>query len=725
MRAPVSDEKEFKPSPGPHSGPEVRPRVPGSTADTSDLERTRELPPGSIGGGAWPRPAPRSVGPLPRAPSKPASGLPSKPPAPGRNPFANLPSTTPRPPGQKPAVPSIRPAKPAAAAAPNPPSWGVEELSGSLLLPDDGLSEPGLPQPGVEELSGSVLVEDGPDGGPPIVTRTGGASPAHKAAAEPAHRALLGIPELPKSTPGPAIDALSPADPHAVAPAPDGPAPPDEPAIYRLDDSSEDAAAPDSASEEPSEPPITQSSAPAPAAIHRDDVEVTALPRSKLVTLLDTARSKLAPLLATLQTRLRAAGLVSARQRPPWFWPAIIVPALALGAGFVALVGSLTGTDRSSSDPDAAGSSVASSSVATSSASPPVALPVAPAQPAAPVATAAAPLRPCVVEGSSINVAPKAIVGAGVEVRPFGEDFAVGFAPDDHEAVAMRLNAGSLATISTARARSKDLIRRVRPVATAKGGLVLAVDADRKGDRLNGRRTLPVDPPLQVGALGSSLVWAHAGGPAAGALWTLDGDGDLEALRGATEGAPGDTTTVLAFRRGNSIGLGAATGYRALSAKGDLTRVDGLGTAIGSPAVALNDGVVIAAWADRASSNQPWNLRWVRFKAGEAPGSPKTFSPPAGGQGGQAMSPGLAAVPGGRFLLVWTEGPASFHHVRALTLSGEGAPVGAPLEVSADGANAGQGQAAVGAAGTGLVAFLESADGGFRVVATPVACGGE
>jgi hypothetical protein len=89
------------------------------------------------------------------------------------------------------------------------------------------------------------------------------------------------------------------------------------------------------------------------------------------------------------------------------------------------------------------------------------------------------------------------------------------------------------------------------------------------------------------------------------------------------------------------------------------------------------------------------------------------------------MSPGLAAVPGGRFLLLWTEGPASFHHVRALTLSGEGAPVGAPLEISADGANAGQGQAAIGTAGTGLVAFLESADGGFRVVATPIACGGE
>ncbi len=634
----------------------------------------------------------------------------------------------------------------------NPQAWGVEELSGSLLLPDDGLSEPGLSQPNqVEELSGSVLVEDGPDGGAPIVTRMVAASPAQKAA-EPAHRALLGIPELPTSTPGPALGSGGaqsawqqphPATPMAVAedmegrptadlradasPPFDGARPADEVPMYRLDESSDDAVPPPGTFEDPGEPPTTLSTshpAPPPSAIHRDDVEVTALPRSKLATLVDSARSGLATLKERLEARLRTAGLVSARRRPPWFWPAVIVPALGLGAGFVALIGSLAGTDRSSGDTPAASSSAGvPSSVASS---PVVALPAAPAaHTAAQVPAAAAVLRPCVVAGSSSIIAPKAIVGPGVEVRPFGEDVAVGFAPDDHEAVAMRLNTGSLAIVSTTEAHFKGLVHHVRPGATAKGALVLAVDADRKGDRLGGRRTLPVDPPLQWALSGAASCGAHAGGPAAGVLWTFDGDGDVEALRGATEGAPGDTTTAIAFRRGNSIGLGAATGYRSLSPKGDLARIDGLGTTIGSPAIALNDGAAIAAWADRAASSDPWTLRWVRFKAGDAPGTPKTFTPPAGGQGGPAMSPGLAAVPGGRFLLMWTEGPASFHHVRALTLSGEGAPVGAPLQISADGANAGQGQAAVGTAGTGLVAFLESADGGFRVVATPIACGGE
>jgi hypothetical protein len=97
--------------------------------------------------------------------------------------------------------------------------------------------------------------------------------------------------------------------------------------------------------------------------------------------------------------------------------------------------------------------------------------------------------------------------------------------------------------------------------------------------------------------------------------------------------------------------------------------------------------------------------------------------PPAGGKGEQAMSPGLATVPGGRFLLVWTEGPAARHDVRALTLARDGQPLGKPLDVSSKSTNAGQGQAAVNAGRHGAVAFLESADAGFKVMATPISCG--
>ncbi len=758
----MTQEKDHKATPAPQPA-----KAPGVQADASDLERTRELAPGSLSGVPWPRPSPRSVGPAVRGQDKPASAVPSKAPVVARPPpSANaVPTAASHPPGlQKPTLPSKVPVKgPTPPAAPDQASWGVEELSGSLLLPDDGLSESELR---VEELSGSVLIEDSPDGGPPVVTRVGAAAPSPKHGL-PAHRTLLGLPELPKSTPGPgsvpararlpwepdpaaAPLAISEAVATTGSPGPDagppgqpgGQPPADELPVYRLENSSSETLPLDPDLAGSAEPGGVPSAPPEPPAVHPDDVEVTALPRARFAVLADAAMSAARRGFATLQAKLRAVDLGrlrgslrklrgSLKKRPPWFWPAVVIPALALGAGFVALVGSLVGTDPKDSDTPPVASSIASA--AGSSSPRPAPAPLLPPAPAVSVAATPAPapaaapatLHPCVVGGSPVAIAPSAIVGAGVEARSFGEDMAIGFARDEHEAVGMRLNAESLTAAGTTQAHSKDPIRRVRPVATSKGALVLAVDADRKGDRLSGRRTLPVDPPLQVGAVGSSLVWSRAGGPAAGMLWPLEGEGDVEALRGATEGAPGDTTTAIAFRRGSIIWLGAATGYKTLAPKGDLAHVDGLGSAVGSPAIALNDGVALSAWADRASSREPWSLRWVRFKAGDAPGTPKTFTPPHGGQGGQAMSPGLAAVPGGRFLLVWTEGPTSFHHVRALTLSTEGAPVGSPLEISADGANAGQGQAAVGAAGTGLVAFLESADGGFRVVATPITCGEE
>jgi hypothetical protein len=255
------------------------------------------------------------------------------------------------------------------------------------------------------------------------------------------------------------------------------------------------------------------------------------------------------------------------------------------------------------------------------------------------------------------------------------------------------------------------------------GALVPAVDVEREGDEIQGRRVVPLDPPLQVGAASDNLVWARAGGKIAGKLWWLGGgEGDIEAVRSAQEGAPKGMTTVLAFRRAGSIWLGAASGTSALLPKGGLAHVEGLGGGVGAPAIALSDGVVMVAWADRARQEDPWSLRVLRYRVGDAPDAPKTFSPPRGGKGEQAMSPGLAAVPGGRFLLVWTEGAPSRHDVRALTLGSDGAPIGGPLEVSGDSVNAGQGQAAVTANGKGVVAFLEGTEGAYHVRASSIKC---
>jgi hypothetical protein len=329
---------------------------------------------------------------------------------------------------------------------------------------------------------------------------------------------------------------------------------------------------------------------------------------------------------------------------------------------------------------------------------------------------------PCTVDGTAHVIAPSATVVAGVEVRSLGSDLALGFAPGEHDAMAVRMGGGSLSALSTAHARSTSPIRHVTPIER-NGSLVPAVDVEREGDEMQGRRIVPVDPPLQVGAASDNLVWARAGGKIAGKLWWLGGgEGNIEAVRSSQEGSAKGMTTVLAFRRAGSIWLGAASGTSALLPKGGLSHVEGLGGGVGAPAVALSDGVVMVAWADHARQEDPWVLRLLRFKVGDAPDAPRTFSPPAGGNGEQAMSPGLAAVPGGRFLLVWTEGIPSRHDVRALTLGSDGTPIGGPLEVSSDSVNAGQGQAAVTAEGKGVVAFLEGTEGAYHVRASSIKC---
>jgi hypothetical protein len=256
------------------------------------------------------------------------------------------------------------------------------------------------------------------------------------------------------------------------------------------------------------------------------------------------------------------------------------------------------------------------------------------------------------------------------------------------------------------------------------GSLALAVDSESKDDAIHGWRTVSVGPPLEVGASDHALVWRRPGSAVGGRLWPLDGEPSVEATRGAAEEIAGLWTIALAFRRGNAIGVGLATGGDGPTASGDVSYFESLGGNVGSPAIALSRNVVLVAWADHPSSqSDSWLLRWVRFSKGQVPGPPGSFSLPVGGKGVQAISPGLAVLPGRRFLLVWTEGPLAGHEVRAVTVTEEGDLLGSAFNASNANTNAGQAQAAVTGAGRGVVAFLEATSTGFQVVAAPIVCG--
>ncbi len=468
----------------------------------------------------------------------------------------------------------------------------------------------------------------------------------------------------------------------------------------------------------PAEEPAT-AAAPTTDPVN-DDVERTILPQDRI----RAATEAVLRIGRDLREQLLAARTAMTRQ-PPWVPLAVAGSGLAVVVVILILLASLSKHQAETTTETAAGPAP--------SVEPSVAAPVMPApEPSAstlppPPAPSPPPPTACRVSSPSNVLAPAASIVAGLEVRPIGEsEFLVGFATGDQDAVALRFD-GTAATVATTAAKAtihtRSGIRRVTPVISPKGALGAQVDIEAKNDAIGGRRTVLVDPQIQVGAAGDSLVWARAGGAPAGKLWPLEGDGDVQALRGATDSSGDGTALALAFRKGSAIDLGLATTARGeLGTAGDLLRIDSLGGGVGSPAVAMNDGVILAAWADRASADGPWSLRWIHLRSGQAPGRPEMFSPPPGGKGEQAMSPSVVALPGKRFLLVWTEGPPSGHDVRAVTLSEEGEFIGAPLDISSPGSNAGQGQASVTAGGRGIVAFFESGEAGFRVAATPIQC---
>jgi len=321
--------------------------------------------------------------------------------------------------------------------------------------------------------------------------------------------------------------------------------------------------------------------------------------------------------------------------------------------------------------------------------------------------------------GATRSIAPKAHIRSGVEAVASHDRIALGFVVSDKEGLAVAIEPTSLAATTTAKQRTREPIRRLVPELSGKGVVAIA-EIEHKGERISNARTVFGDVKYVLGEAEGKLVWGAQANDAPHALWSLDGDGPVEALRTA---ALDDGGAAIAFRQGSSIYIGAISPEKV--PRGSLSRIAGLGSQIGSPTIAASSNIVIVAWADRASTSDPWMLRLVRWQPGDDPGGPRTFAIPSGGLGEQAMSPAIVGVAGGRFLLSWTEGPAASHQVRAQTLTASGEALGAPLTISGEGINAGQGQAALLPDGQGVVAYLASPAGSSaEVVATPVQCPG-
>ncbi len=328
-------------------------------------------------------------------------------------------------------------------------------------------------------------------------------------------------------------------------------------------------------------------------------------------------------------------------------------------------------------------------------------------------------LGDCTASGEARTLGWRAVIASGIEATPASGGIALGFASSARDGIALALDPSTLAPTTTSKSRAAGGdAKRVIPIF-AQGRLVAATDSDRRGDKLQSRRTVPTFPPIDVGVAEGGLAWAPHGKDSWAKLFALDGDAQVEALRAIP--LTGDTKGVaVAFRHGNSIAVGVAKGEGVLE-KVSLDHIAGLGQ-VGAPALAASGENLIVAWADRGSSAESWQVRWTKLAIGSPPSAPTTLPMPEGGLGLQAMSPSIAGLGAGRFLVAWTEGPVSNHQVRAMTMNGDGSASGAALAISPQGLNAGQPAAAVGPDGKGVVAFLAGKSKGYEVYVTPVTC---
>ncbi len=376
-----------------------------------------------------------------------------------------------------------------------------------------------------------------------------------------------------------------------------------------------------------------------------------------------------------------------------------------------------------SSSGSAAASSSSSSAMASSSAgssdptSDPAAAGTPPKEERKP-ATNESTLGDCALAGEAHVVSPRAFIQSGVEAVSVPGAIALGFAVDPRNGVAVTVDPASIGITTTVKARALGGdVRRMSPVLE-KGKLTLVADVDKKFDKLQIRRVVGTNPPIDVGVAENAIVWAPHGQSSYAKLFALDGDGAVEALRAI----PLATTKgiALSFRRGNAIFVGIAKGDAALAAEGSLARVAGLGQ-VGSPALATSGDSIMVAWSDRATAQDPWQVRFTKLAVGGAPDAPKQFTLPEGGLGALAMSPSLAGLGGGRFVMTWSEGTPT-HQVRAQSMNADGSPSGSAIALSAAGINAGQPQVAVGPDGRGVIAFLAAKGKAYEIHATPVMC---
>lgn len=264
-----------------------------------------------------------------------------------------------------------------------------------------------------------------------------------------------------------------------------------------------------------------------------------------------------------------------------------------------------------------------------------------------------------------------------------GSGFAVGYAETPRVAGGITLD--PIAMEPKRVFDSKVSANLIGVIPITKGGLGFEADLD-EGD-LNPRHTLDTAPRIRVGVTSAGFA-RQEGNDEPSTIWP--GTAEKEATDPRVAALPGGGYAVTLRRGGISgsvlVGLLDKDGRR-----GSDLLVVGSKPQVGTPNVAANSEGVLVAFAGRPSNDAYWKLQLAKSKLGEVPRSAASFPSPPGGPGGDEISPVAVGLERGGWLLQWTEGPAGRRQVRVQTVGFDLVPVGDPITVSPEQANAGQG----------------------------------
>ncbi|WP_437810370.1 GYF domain-containing protein [Sorangium sp. So ce1078] len=290
------------------------------------------------------------------------------------------------------------------------------------------------------------------------------------------------------------------------------------------------------------------------------------------------------------------------------------------------------------------------------------------------------PLKPCWMARQPQQWAPLVAKSIPFEVTATrGGKLRVGYARSAMEAVGLEVDPATGERSERFSNREAADIVSISPVEDAFTVLTSAQQAIRSPV------TVPGPRPFVVGLADGAVVAADDPGAAPSRLWPVQGDEPLESPRALAAGSRG---YAVAFRREKAVWAGWLDAER--KPAGELLRVTGSGGAIGKPSLGWNERALAVVFADRPADGR-WEIRAGQAASGDIPRSTQVIPLPSGGPGGDAFAPDIAGLSDGRWLLVWTEGPAGSRAMRAQTLAPNFSPIGDPIALSPPAGNFGQG----------------------------------